>query len=75
MRLRFDARPDLKLEATIASISGAPAAKAEMGAGRYFTITIPLADSADLELLPSSSVRVEPVGAADAVLAAAGAKP
>ncbi|MBK6726395.1 MAG: HlyD family efflux transporter periplasmic adaptor subunit [Xanthomonadales bacterium] len=61
VRLRFDARPDLKLEAAIESISGAPAAKAEMGAGRYFTVTIPLADSAGLELLPASSVRVEPI--------------
>ena len=57
VRLRFDARPDLKLEATIATISGAPAAKMEMGAGRYFTVTIPLDASADIGLLPSSSVR------------------
>ncbi len=77
VRLRFDARPDLDLEATIESISGAPSAKAEMGAGRYFTVTIPLADSADLELLPASSVRVEPVAAKPAAakaVAAAGAK-
>lgn len=74
VRLRFDARPDLKLEATIASIAGAPAAKAEMGAGRYFTVTIPLENSADLGLLPASSVRVEPI-AATTVLANTGAKP
>ncbi len=74
VRLRFDARPDLKLEATIASIAGAPAAKAEMGAGRYFTVTIPLENSADLGLLPASSVRVEPI-AATTVLAKTGAKP
>ncbi len=74
VRLRFDARPDLKLEATSASIAGAPAAKAEMGAGRYFTVTIPLENSADLGLLPASSVRVEPI-AATTVLANTGAKP
>lgn len=74
VRLRFDARPDLKLEATIATISGAPAAKMEMGAGRYFTVTIPLEGSADLGLLPSSSVRVEPI-AAPAAVAAHGGQP
>ena len=74
VRLRFDARPDLKLEAVIGSISGAPAAKAEMGAGRYFTVHIPLANSADLGLLPASSVRVEPI-AATAVAATNGVKP
>lgn len=74
VRLRFDARPDLKLEATIASIAGAPAAKAEMGAGRYFTVTIPLENSADLGLLPASSVRVEPITAPTA-LAKTGAQP
>ncbi len=72
VRLRFDARPDLKLEATIATISGAPAAKMEMGAGRYFTVTIPLDASADIGLLPSSSVRVEPIAAAPAVAATGG---
>ena len=74
VRLRFDARPDLKLEATIATISGAPAAKMEMGAGRYFTVTIPLDASADIGLLPSSSVRVEPIAAAPA-LASTGGQP
>ena len=74
VRLRFDARPDLKLESRIETISGAPAAKAEMGAGRYFTVTIPLEGSADLGLLPTSSVRVEPLAAAPAIVAA-GAKP
>lgn len=74
VRLRFDARPGLKLEAVIGSISGAPAAKAEMGAGRYFTVHIPLANSADLGLLPASSVRVEPI-AATAVAATNGVKP
>ncbi|MBL0029857.1 MAG: HlyD family efflux transporter periplasmic adaptor subunit [Rhodanobacteraceae bacterium] len=64
VHLRFDARPDLKLDATISAISGAPAAKMEMGAGRYFTVTIPLENSADLGLLPASSVRVESVPAA-----------
>ena len=72
VRLRFDARPDLKLEATIATISGAPAAKMEMGAGRYFTVTIPLDASADIGLLPSSSVRVEPLAAATAVATTGG---
>ena len=74
VRLRFDARPDLKLEATIASISGAPAAKAEMGAGRYFTVTIPLDGSAELGLLPASSVRVESIVDAPAS-SKSGAKP
>ena len=72
VRLRFDARPDLKLEATIGAISGAPATKMELGAGRYFTVTIPLDGSADLGLLPSSSVRVEPVAATPAVAANGG---
>lgn len=72
VRLRFDARPDLKLEAFITAISGAPAAKMEMGAGRYFTVTIPIDGAVDLGLLPSSSVRVEPVAAAAAVAANGG---
>lgn len=74
VRLRFDARPDLNLEATIESISGAPAAKAEMGAGRYFTVTIPLDASAELDLLPSSSARVEPIPGSMAA-APTGARP
>lgn len=61
VRLRFDSRPELQVEAAIASISGAPATKMELGNGRYFTVTIPVADSENLGLLPSSSVRVEPL--------------
>lgn len=71
VQLRFDARPDLRLQSTIERIAGAPSAKAEMGNGRYFTVTIPLADSADLGLLPASSVRVEPLARPDAAIAIA----
>jgi HlyD family secretion protein len=72
VRLRFDARPDLKLDATIATISGAPAAKMEMGAGRYFTVTMPIEGSAEFGLLPSSSVRVEPIEGTSAVASQGG---
>lgn len=70
VRLRFDAQPDLKLEARIAAISGAPATKMELGSGRYFTVTIPLESTTPLNLLPASSVRVEPVAQTAAPAAA-----
>jgi HlyD family secretion protein len=57
--LVFDAWPSRRLQGRIATISGAPQAKAEWGDGRYFQIDITISDPSHLPLRPGMSVRVE----------------
>lgn len=60
VRLRFDALPDREAHGTIASIAGAPEARAAWGAGRYFRVEIPLSANQAEGLLPGMSVLIEP---------------
>jgi len=58
--LGFDALPGRTVNAHIATISGAPEARAAWGAGRYFRVEIEFDGAHDLLLKPGMSVRVEP---------------
>lgn len=60
VRLAFDALPGLEARSTIASIAGAPEARAAWGAGRYFRVEVPLPAETAAGLLPGMSVLVEP---------------
>ena len=57
-RLDFDALPGQQARGRIASIAGAPDARPEWGAGRYFTIDIDIDPATAPALLPGMSVRV-----------------
>ncbi|PWF41577.1 HlyD family efflux transporter periplasmic adaptor subunit [Massilia glaciei] len=66
MRLRFDALPSASLDASIASITSAPEARAVWGLGRYFRVRITLPDGHALPLVPGMSVMIEPRAGAPA---------
>jgi multidrug resistance efflux pump len=59
VKLRFDALPDLRVDARVTAIAGVPEAKAEWGEGRYFRVEITLPDQDMPRLLPGMSVRIE----------------
>lgn len=58
LELKFDAVPGKTVEGRITAISGAPQAKAEWGAGRYFLVDIDLPAKHGLPLRPGMSARV-----------------
>jgi multidrug resistance efflux pump len=75
--LQFDALPGRAVEARISSISAAPEAKAEWGAGRYHTLLVDAPALAELPLRAGMSARVQmqPPSASAANAAATAAAP
>jgi multidrug efflux pump subunit AcrA (membrane-fusion protein) len=58
LELQFDAIPGRPVPGRISAISGAPQAKAEWGAGRYFLVDVDLPANHGLPLRPGMSARV-----------------
>ncbi|MEO8778494.1 MAG: HlyD family efflux transporter periplasmic adaptor subunit [Rhodanobacter sp.] len=59
VRLYFDALPGHQLTGVVDALGGAPAARAEWGDGRYYTVDITLPARMTLPLLSGMSVRVD----------------
>jgi multidrug resistance efflux pump len=60
VRLRFDALPGREIRSAIATIAGAPEARAAWGAGRYFRVDVPLPEGETAGLVPGMSTLLEP---------------
>jgi len=73
LALQFDAVPGRTVQGRISAISGAPQAKAEWGAGRYFLVDVDLPAGHGLPLRPGMSVRA--LATMDAAAAAPASAP